>query len=96
MGSENIFNNFSCGATYGFLAAVILLFVIRQIDREQNNSKKMSRTLDKFSEAEQSSLTPMRIVRNSLLSTIGCAFWIIVLIAAVILIIQIGSFFANF
>jgi hypothetical protein len=75
-----MFNNFSRGVVYGIIAAGIIWLVFGQI---RNSNKKIGlqhRTLDTFSDSEKKNLTAAKIVRGSMLGTLGCIFWTVALI----------------
>lgn len=57
---------------------------------------QLNRTLDTFSEAEQSHLTSAQVVRNSTIGMVNCVFWIIILVALIILLVQVAFYIASF
>jgi hypothetical protein len=68
---------FCGGVIYGAIAAGVLGFILVQIRAARKESRNMYRTLDTWSDAQQPHLTPAKIVNRSVLSTLGCAFWLV-------------------
>jgi hypothetical protein len=79
MATIRMFDNFSCGVVYGIIAAGIIWLVIGQIRSSNKKIGLQHRTLDTFSDSEKQNLSAAKIVRNSLLGTLGCIFWTVVL-----------------
>jgi hypothetical protein len=79
MATIRMFDNFSCGVVYGIIAAGIIWLVIGQIRSSNKKTGLQHRTLDTFSDSEKQNLTAAKIVRSSMLGTLGCIFWTIVL-----------------
>ncbi len=76
-------NNFYCGLAYGLTAAGILGFILRRIREARTKMGKSKKPLNTFPASEQPNLTPGKIVRSSIFSTVGCFFWAIIFILVV-------------
>ena len=74
-----IFDNFNSGFIYGFIAAGIIGLFLDLIREARGKIGQQHRTLDTFSDSEQPKLTAAKIVRSSMLGTLGCIFWTVVL-----------------
>jgi hypothetical protein len=79
MATNRMFDNFSCGVVYGIVAAGIIWLVFGQILSSNKKIGQLHRTLDTFSDSENQNLTAAKIVRSSMLGTLGCIFWTVVL-----------------
>jgi hypothetical protein len=77
------------GLLYGFAIAVIIGFVWGQVSKARKTIGQRNQTLDKFSEASRSKLTPARIVLDSTLAVFKCVFWLLILIAFIVLMVGI-------
>ena len=96
MATIRIFDNFSCGAVYGIIAVGIIWLVFGQIRSSNKKTGLQHRPLDTFSDSEKQNLTAAKIVRSSMLGTLGCIFWTIVLIWVVYLLWCIGFAIKEF
>jgi hypothetical protein len=91
MATIRMFDNFSCGVVYCIVAAGIIWLVFGQILSSNKKIGQLHRTLDTFSDSDKQNLTAAKIVRRSLLGTLGCIFWTVALIWAVYLLWCLGA-----
>jgi nitrate reductase gamma subunit len=80
-------NNFYNGLVFGFIAAGLIGLILNRIREARARMGQRNRPLNTFPDAIQPRMTPASIVRNSLLATFSCVFWIIVLVVVVLLLI---------
>jgi hypothetical protein len=93
---ERMVNNFSGGILYGIFGTVAIFYVCNQINNSRRRIGRQNRTLDTFSDAEQSRLTAANIVKDSLLGIFSCIFWVVILLFVGFLLIRLAAYIMNF
>lgn len=82
-----LLDGFTLGFVYGFISAAILGIVWGRIQKAKSNMGQRNRPLDTFADALQPKMTAASIVRKSIISMFACLFWILILVATLVLII---------
>jgi hypothetical protein len=82
--------DFIRGFFYGVVFTVVVGFIWDKISNAKRTISDRNKPLDKFSDAQQPSLTPARIVRKSLFAMLSLAIWYILLIAVCIVLIAVA------
>jgi hypothetical protein len=82
---EGIEDTFRCGVVIGFIVAGIIGFILVQLRTSSARMGQRNRTMDNFPASVQSRMTPSNVGWASRRATVGCIFWIIMLIVVVYL-----------
>lgn len=82
--------NYVSGFAHGFIAAVIICYVVGRMSKASGTIKRRRKPLDTFPDAAQPHLTPAKIVRESTLAMLAWLFWLIILVITVILMVLIA------
>ena len=85
-------NDFTYGYVYGFVSAGIIGFIMGRVREARGKMGQRNRPLDTFPDASQPKMTAADIVRNSILSMFTCIFWVLVLIATIVIMISMFPF----
>jgi hypothetical protein len=85
-------NDFTYGYVYGFVSAGILGFFLGQIREARNKVRQINRPLDTFADASQPKMTAGGIVISGIRSVLTCLFWVLLLIATIVIMISMFPF----
>jgi hypothetical protein len=73
--------HFVRGFIYGAIFIAIIGLIWGRMNKASGTIRQRNQTLDKFSDASRSKLTPTKVVRNSVWAMFAWFFWLLILIA---------------
>jgi len=85
-------NDFTYGFVYGFISAGVIGFILGKVRECRGKMGQRNKYLNTFPDAIQPKMTPTGIVRSSILSMFACLFWVLALVATVVVIISLFPF----
>lgn len=91
-----MFDHFYCGLVYGVFAGGIIGYILDRIHESRSKMGQQYRTFDSYTDAERPHLTSIKVVRSSLWGTLGCGFWVIMLIVLFVALAKLALYIQNF
>ncbi len=82
-------DQFNCGIMFGIISAGILGIIFSKIRETRTKMGARNRPLDTFPDAAQPKLTAAKIVGGSIFSMFSCAFWWIVLLVMLYILVHV-------
>ncbi len=81
--------SFIKGFIYGAIFIAIIGSILRRMSKAGGTIKQRNQTLDKFSDASRSKLTPAKIVLKSTWAIFAWFLWLLALIAFIVVMVKV-------